>query len=523
MTDTYHPGAQPEAPHAGAYAYAEEMSLDPRTDAEWDAAGVLGRRMVDDMLRFLRDIRDEPTWRPVPPAVRDDLATQVPWEAEGAARTYDAFRELILPYRLGNVHPRFWGRVQGTGTVVGMLAELLAGAINTNSSGLASVSSIVEARVLDWCRTLLGFPATGSGVLLSGGSMANLVGLTVARHAMARRAGVDVMRDGTTALPPSPVIYGSAGTHNSVDRALSLLGLGTAAFRKLPVDDAFRVRVELVEAAILEDRAAGRWPMAIVGNAGTVDTGATDDLAALADVAERQQLWFHVDGAFGAWAALSPALAGRVAGMARADSLAFDLHKWMYVPYDVGAVLVRDPALHRGAFRTGDVGYIGAQQRGAEADPHRFNELGPQLSRSFRALKVWMTFRAYGIDAFRRQVEQNVEQAAYLAARVAAHPELELLAPAPLNVVCFRFRPADAAPPSDADGEAVLDAINREVLMRLHERGLAVPTSGRVRGRYGLRCAITNHRSRREDFDLLVANVVALGREIASGQTIASG
>jgi glutamate/tyrosine decarboxylase-like PLP-dependent enzyme len=442
----------------------------------------------------------------------------VPWAAEGAARAYADFKELVLPYRLGNVHPRFWGRVQGTGTVVGMLAELLAGAINTNASGLASAASAVEAQVVAWCKELLGFPASASGVLLSGGSAANLVGLTVARHAMARRAGIDVARDGVAAMPATPIVYGSTASHNSVDRALALLGLGIGSFRKIPVDDAFAIRIDLLEAAIRQDRADARWPMAILGNAGTVDTGATDDLAALADVAARHRLWLHVDGAFGAWASLSPSLAGRLAGMERADSLAFDLHKWMYVPYDVGAVLVRDAAAHRAAFRTGPVGYIGATARGAEADEHRFNELGPQLSRSFRALKVWLTFKAYGIDAYRRQIEQNVEQAAYLAERITAHPELELLAPVPLNVVCFRYRPADDPRMVGGDGDDPLDALNRELLMRLHERGLAVPTSGRIHGRFGLRCAITNHRSRRSDFDLLVSSVVQIGREIAAEQ-----
>lgn len=490
--------------------HAPEATLDPGDAAEWDAMGALGHRMVDDMLRFLRGIRHEPAWRAVPDTIRARLRAPVPWRAEGGARAYADFQELVLPYRLGNVHPRFWGRVQGTGTVMGMFAELLAGAINTNGSGLASAASHVEVQVLDWCKALLGYPTGASGILVSGGSAANLVGLTVARHAMARRAGIDVTRDGVTALPASPVVYGSAESHNSVDRALSLLGLGTAAFRKIPVDDSFRIRVDMLEQAIREDLAAGRWPMALVGNAGTVNTGATDDLAALAEIAERHGLWLHVDGAFGAWAALSPTLRPRLAGIERADSLAFDLHKWMYVPYDVGGVLVRDAVAHRAAFASGSVGYLGVAARGAEADEQRFNELGPQLSRSFRALKVWLSLKAYGVEAYRRQIEQNVAQAAYLAGLAATHPELELLAPAPLNVVCFRYRPAMRAPTVD------LDAVNREVLIRLHERGIAVPTSGRIGGAFALRCAVTNHRSRREDFALLADSVVALGREIAA-------
>lgn len=504
---------------------APETSLDPAGDAAWEGTRALGHRMMDDMLRFLRDIRDEPAWRAVPEDVRVRLRAPVPWRGEGGERAYADFRELVLPYRLGNVHPRFWGRVQGTGTVVGMFAELLTGAINTNASGLASAASHVEMQVLAWCSALLGFPEAASGILVSGGSAANLVGLTVARHAMAGRAGVDVTRDGAGALPVSPVVYASVEAHNSIDRALALLGLGTVALRRIPVDDAFRIRVDVLERAIDEDRCAGRWPMALVGNAGTVNSGATDDLAALADIAARHGLWFHVDGAFGAWAALSPGLRSRLAGMDRADSLAFDLHKWMYMPYEAGAVLVRDAAAHRAAFRTGPAGYLGTSARGAEGDEHRFNELGPQLSRSFRALKVWLSLKAYGVDAYRRQIEQNVAQAAHLARLAEAHPELELLAPVPLNVVCFRYRPAGAAPGVRASGatgtdgaDAVdLDAVNREILMRLHEQGIAVPTSGRIRGVFALRCAVTNHRSRREDFELLAERVVALGREILAG------
>ncbi|HEX6536288.1 MAG TPA: pyridoxal-dependent decarboxylase [Gemmatimonadaceae bacterium] len=495
---------------AVATASTSETSLDPLDAQEWDAMAALGHRMVDDMLAFLRGLRGEPAWRAVPEDVRLRLRADVPWAAEGPVRAYEDFRELVLPYRLGNVHPRFWGRVQGTGSVVGMFAEMLSGGINTNASGLASIASHVEGQVLDWCKTLLGMPREASGILVSGGSAANFVGLTVARHAMARRAGTDVTRDGIVALPHAPVVYGSVESHNSVTRALSLLGLGAAAFRKIPVDGDLRVLVDALERAIEEDRAAGRWPMAIVGNAGTVNTGATDDLEALAAVASGHGLWLHVDGAFGAWAALSPSLRARLAGLERADSVAFDLHKWMYMPYDVGAVLVRDAASHRAAFSTGATAYLGEALRGAEADEYRFNELGPQLSRSFRALKVWLSLKAYGVEAFRRQIEQNVEQAAYLAQLAEAHPELELLAPAPLNVVCFRFRPADRGSATD------LDAVNREILMRLHEEGTAVPTSGRVAGAFGLRCAITNHRSRREDFDLLVTRVVALGREVAA-------
>jgi glutamate/tyrosine decarboxylase-like PLP-dependent enzyme len=467
--------------------------------------------MVDDMLGFLEGIRAEPAWRPMPREVVEELSRPAPVEGEGAEAAYADFRRLVLPYRMGNVHPRFWGRVMGTGTPFGMLAEMLTAGMNTNVSGLHSAASHVEAQVLSWFKPVMGMPPEASGVLVSGCSAANLVGLTVARDEKGRRVGVDVYRQGVQALPGRPTLYTSEDAHNSVDRAAMLLGLGVDAVRKVPMDAAFRVRADVLERMVEEDRAKGLLPLCVVGNAGTAATGAIDDLSALADVAARQGLWFHVDGAFGAWAGLSPALRGRVAGIERADSVAFDLHKWMYVPYDVGCVLVRDAAAHRRAMSATQAGYIAQAPRGIESDPFRFNELGPQLSRNFRALKVWLSVKEHGLAAYARQIEQNVAQAALLAALAEGHPELELLSPAALNVVCLRYN----------DGrldEAALDRVNAEVLMRLHERGVAVPTTGKVRGKRALRFAIVNHRSRREDFVATAEAVVALGRELVAEQ-----
>ncbi|HEX2092418.1 MAG TPA: pyridoxal-dependent decarboxylase, partial [Longimicrobiaceae bacterium] len=393
----------------------------------------------------------------------------------------------------------------GTGSVSGMLAEMLAAGINNNTATIASSALHVEEQVLEWFRSMLGLPAGSSGLLVSGGSVANLIGIAVARTA---KAGVDTKRMGVRALPQNLVLYCSEETHNSVDKAASLLGLGTDWVRKVPTDDDFRIRVEALEEAIRRDLEEGHRPFCIVGNAGTVGTGATDDLSRLADVAERFGLWLHVDGAIGAVLALSPALCPRVRGIERADSVAFDLHKWMYMPYAVGGVLVRDREAHHRTFAS-SASYLGQTERGPEADAHRFHEFGLELSRSFGALKVWMLVKEHGVDRYTRLIEQNVGQAAYLAGLVEEHPELELLAPAPLNIVCFRYRGAGIP-------EERLDAANREILTRLQERGIAVPSGTRVRGRFAIRTAITNHRSRRSDFDLLAESVVAIGREVAA-------
>jgi len=227
----------------------------------------------------------------------------------------------------------------------------------------------------------------------------------------------------------------------------------------------------------------------------------------LADLCARERLWFHVDGAFGALAALSPALAPLVRGMERADSIAFDLHKWLYMPYNVGCTLVRDPALHRQAYAPGAASYLTALERGAAAGPHNYSHLGPELSREFRALPVWMSLKEHGTDRYVRQIEQNVAQARALGAMIEAEGELKLLAPVALNVVCFCYQVAGA-------GQDEANAVNREILMRIQERGIAVPSSTVLRGVFAIRVANTNHRSRREDFAALVAAVLEEGRAL---------
>jgi aromatic-L-amino-acid decarboxylase len=299
------------------------------------------------------------------------------------------------------------------------------------------------------------------------------------------------------------LVYASTETHSSVRKAVELLGLGNQALRRIPVAPDYTIDVAALRRAIAVDRAAGHRPICVVGNAGTVNTGATDDLPALAALCRDEGLWLHVDGAFGALAAISPALRPLVPGIEQADSVAFDLHKWMYLPYEVGCTLVRDQAAHRATFAVTPA-YLAALDRGIAAGGFPFAERGVQLSRGFRALKVWMSLKAHGVEAFARLIEQNVRQAAHLVDLIAAHPRLELLAPAPLNVVCFRYN----APELDA---AALNALNQEILLRIQESGLAVPSHTDLGGRFAIRVAITNHRSRREDFDLLAQAVVATG------------
>ncbi len=477
-----------------------EETLDPE---DWDAMRALGHRMVDKMMTYLETVRERPAWQPIPDEVKAHLQQRAPLEPEGAEEAYQDFLQNILPYPLGNIHPRFWGWVIGTGTPFGMLAELLAAGMNPNLGGGEHIANRVEAQVLDWCKEMLGYPLDASGLLVSGGSMANLVSLTVARNT---QAGFDVRRQGVQAALRKLLVYGSHEMHSSIQKAVEVLGLGSDALRQLPVNADFQIDLAALEDAIAADRVAGHQPLCLVGNAGTVNTGAIDDLNALADIAAREGMWFHVDGAFGALAAVSPDLRPLVAGMERADSLAFDLHKWMYMPIEVGCALVRSASDHRRAFSLTPE-YLEHGERGAASGPIWFNEYGIQLTRGFRALKVWLSLKEHGLAKYGRVIKQNVEQAHYLAGLVDAAPELERLAPAPLSIVCFRFK-------ADQLDEAALNALNKELLIQLHESGIAVPTYTTLNGKYAIRAAITNHRSRREDFDILVREVIRIGHRL---------
>jgi glutamate/tyrosine decarboxylase-like PLP-dependent enzyme len=482
----------------------EEISLDPES---WDEMRQLGHRMIDDMFLNLQTVRDRPVWKPIPENVRSFFKQSIPLEPEHAEQVYQDFLTYVLPHPLGNIHPRFWGWVIGTGTPFGMLAEMLSAAVNPNVGGFDQVPALVEAQVVDWCKSMLGYPAEANGLLVSGGSMANLVGLTVARD---DKAGFDVLKDGLRQSQQRMTVYGSVETHSSILKAVRVLGLGSDSLRKVPVKDDYTIDVQALKAMIASDKAKGDNPFCIVGNAGTVNTGAIDDLTSLADIAQAGNLWFHVDGSFGAFAALSPRLRQHVRGMERADSLTFCLHKWMYVQYEASCILIRNQEAHRRSFSI-DGAYLSRAAGGLSTGAAWFSEYGVQLSRGFKALKIWMSLKEHGVRKYARLVEQNVEQARYLVTLIEKSEELELLAPAPLNVVCFRFN-------NGRLDEHLLNELNQELLVKLQESGVAVPSSTTHHGKFALRVANTNHRSKLEDFEVLVQKVVEIGRSLLANK-----
>ncbi len=477
------------------------MSLDP---ANWDDFRRLAHRMVDHTLDHLQGLSDAPAWQAMPDEVAASFQAPLPRAGEGEEAAFNAFLERVRPYPSGNLHPRFFGWVQGNGTAFAALCDMLASALNAHMAGFNHAPKLVEMEVIRWLAEAMGFPEDASGLLVTGGSMANTLALATA---LRTKAPFDARADGLRA-GPELTLYGSDETHGWARKAVELLGLGDRAFRRIPSDAAFRVDVAAMRAAIQEDRAAGRVPFCILGTAGTVNTGASDDLAALADLAAEEDLWFHVDGAFGAWAWTSEALRPQVAGMERADSLAFDVHKWGSMPFDCACVLVRDAAAHRQAFAA-PAAYLTPYERGVMAGGLPFADRGVDLTRNFKALKVWMSLKAYGMDRFVEAVERNVDQARHVAGRVDGHADLERLAPAPLNIVCFRYRPSGAAL-----SEAELDELNREILLQLQEKGIAVPSSTRLDGRYAIRAAFVGHRTTLADADALIDGVLALGAAI---------
>ena len=486
------PAAPPIAPPA-----APPSDLDPE---DWAAFRAAAHAALDTALDYTETIRDRPVWQPTPESVREALTAPLPARGEGIGAVSDEFSRLILPYATGNTHPRFMGWVHGGGNVAGVVGEMLAAAINANLGGRDHAPILLERQVIGWMAALFGLPAETGGLMVTGTSIANLIGVLIARAAA---AGPAVRRTGVAGARLTA--YTSVAAHGCIPRAMDMAGLGTEALRLIPTDPAGRMDLRALAAAIAADRAAGLTPFLAVGTAGTVDIGAIDDLAGLAALCRRERLWFHVDGAFGALAAFAPALRPLLAGIEAADSLAFDFHKWGQVPYDAGCILVRDPRLAEQAFAA-PAAYLRHEARGLAGGAPWPCDFGPDLSRGFRALKVWFTLKTWGAERLGRAIAHSCRLAQALAARVAAEPELELLAPAALNIVCFRYRFAGA--------EA--DARTAALVADLQEAGIAAPSTTSIDGRLAIRAALVNHRTRAEDIAALVDAVLAFGRRNAA-------
>ncbi|MEM8957591.1 MAG: pyridoxal-dependent decarboxylase [Pseudomonadota bacterium] len=472
-------------------AAPDHEGLDP-TDR--DAFRAQAHALLEACLDHLEAARERP-WRPVSEEVREALMPPLPRSGIGEDATAKALAAL-LPHGTGNTHPGFFGWVHGTGTHAGLLAEMAAAAINANLGGRDHGANYVERAVIGWAKEIFGFPETGSGVLTTGTSQATVIALAAARLAI---AGPGTRKEGITG-GPGLTAYCAAGAHNAMLKAVELLGHGSDSLRRIPLGADGAMDLTALRAAIAEDRAAGHSPFAVIGTAGSVDTGTFDDFNALADLVAAEGLWLHVDGAFGAWARIAgDPWRGLAAGIERAHSLAFDFHKWMYVQYDCGAVLIRDEAAHRAAFAARP-SYLEAQDAGLGGGEPWFCDYGIDLSRGFRALKVWSTLRAYGLDRLGNAIAANCRHAAHMGALVEAAPELALAAPVCLNLCCFRVVRPDLSPEE-------ADTLHRRIAIRLQEQGTCVFSTTTLQGRTALRAAIVNHRTRLADVERAVEGV----------------
>ena len=476
-------------------------TLDPQ---DWEKTRELMHQMVDDAIEFTKTIRNDKIWQPMPEDVLESFKTKLPQNPQDGNTVYNEFKTTIMPYTMRCVHPRYWAWYMGSGLMSGTIGDFWASVLNPNLGGANHSGHKVEEQVIDWVKEIMQFPEASSGLLVSGASMANFTALAIARNV---KAGYDIRTEGIRShIANKMVVYGSTEVHSCNQKALEMLGMGAKGLIKIPVNTDYTINIEALKNQIKSDKDKGLLPFAIIGTSGTVNTGAIDDLERLAEICKAEDLWFHVDGAIGAIAMISDVLRPQLKGITRADSVALDLHKWLHMPFEAGCVLVKHKDAHKKTFSLIPE-YLAKNTRGLASGEDWFSEYGLQLSRRFRALKVWMSLKEHGVKRFGRMIDKNVAQARYLGQLIANHKQLELVAPIGLDIVCFRYHPKNKSLEE-------LNILNKEIKLQLEERAIALPGDTTLNGIYCIRVAISNHRTTNEDFDDLVHHVVAIGCEL---------
>jgi aromatic-L-amino-acid/L-tryptophan decarboxylase len=483
-------------------------SLDPAADEirRWGNAAV---ETMADYLDSLRDRRVYP--KTTARQIREELDRTLPKEGVKFDRLLETFNKVIVATSRHNGHPRMFGYVQAPGTAIAALADLLASTLNANLTAWRSAPAAVEIErlTIDWIKQILGFKADAGGLFTSGGSMANLAALATARRA---RAPADLTSKGAQSLPQAMRVYVSEETHHSVVKAAVLLGLGRDNVRTVNVDERFKIRLDDLVAKITQDLEAGHLPFCVVANAGTVATGAFDPLAQVKEVARRFNLWMHVDASYGGFATLARSSSDLFAAMPEADSVALDPHKWLYLPVDCGCVLYRDAEAARATFAH-DAEYT----RVLEQEPDEafaFWDYGPELSRRFRALKVWMMLKGVGLRALGEAIEKDLACARHLERLVQASEDFEMLAPVELSIFCFRHVPPRLKRALDRADEVErgrieeeLEAWNEGLLIELQRDGSSYLSNARFCGRFGLRGCVMNYRTTLRDMEILLEDL----------------
>jgi len=478
-----------------------------------------GHALVDRIADLLASLAERPVApHTTPSAIRARLGDgRLPETGEAAGAILDQATTLMFDHSTFNGHPRFFGYITASAAPIGILGDMLAAAVNPNvgSWSLSPVATEIERQAVRWVAEFLGFPASCGGLFVSGGNMANMVCFLAARVAHASRAGWDVRVNGmTTGDSAKLTVYTSAETHTWVQKAADLFGLGTDAIRWIEVDDERRMRMDRLRERLADDRKAGFHPFLVIGTGGSVATGAVDPLPEIAALCRAEGIWFHVDGAYGAPAARVPGVPSDLAALGEADSVAVDPHKWFYAPLEAGCALVREPAALLAAFsyRPSYYHFHGL----AEDPPVNFYEWGPQNSRGFRALKVWLAFKQIGRAGYTTLIGDDIALARRLYEKVAAHPELEALTNA-LSITTFRYVPPDL--PSSLSEEArkrYLNELNTTLLTRLTENGAVYLSNALIDERFALRACIVNFRTSAADVDAVPEIVAREGRLLSA-------
>ena len=464
-----------------------------------------GHKLVDRIADFLDSLpHKKVTPGESPSVIRHALDANrgLPDAGTDPAALLERAAQLVFDHSLFNAHPRFWGYVTAGAAPIGILGELLAAAANPNCGAwfLSPMGSEIEGQTIRWIAEMLRYPTDCGGLFVSGGNMANIVGFLAGRAA---KGGAEIRSKGVDGKRLRA--YCSAETHTWIQKAADIAGLGTESVRWIGVDEHFRIDVAALRTRIHEDIALGDKPFLVVGNAGTVSTGAVDDLKELATLCREFDIWFHVDGAYGAMAAVAPDASHLFAGVGEADSLAVDPHKWLYAPLEAGCALVRDVAKLRDAFSYHPAYY----HFGVEAT--NYFDLGPQNSRGFRALKVWLALQQVGREGYEQMIADDIRLSRAMFEAVSRHPELEAMTQG-LSIATFRYVPSDLDR-DDQAGAEYLNNLNREILTRLQQGGEAYLSNAVIRGKYALRACIVNFRTTLEDVEAVPELVVRIGRQ----------
>lgn len=470
----------------------------------------LGQQVVDDVADFLDSLRQRPVSPGAePPDIRTVLGDPpLPEQGAPADALLSDTMQLMTEHSVFNGHPRFMGYITSSAAPIGALADLIAAAINANVGGweLSPMASEIEAQTIRWLAEFIGYPRDCGGIMVSGGNMANFVGFLAAKTA---KAPWDIRNEGLLEQPQM-VVYGSRETHTWIQKACDLFGLGTEAMRWVPLDEGRRMDVQALEELIVADKESGYFPFMVVGTAGSVTVGAVDSLPQIAEICRRHDLWFHVDGAYGAPAAVLPDAPPDLRGMSEADSVAFDPHKWLYSPLEAGCTLVRHQQHMVDAFSFHPE-YYAFDDESAEPGINYY-EFGLQNSRGFRALKVWVTLRLVGREGYRKMIGDDIALARALFDAAQAHPDLETFT-CNLSIATFRYAPQALR----EDGEAVanyLNDLNERLVLRLMKGGEAFVSNAVIDGKYALRACIVNFNTSLEDVEAIPDIVVRLGREL---------